>query len=62
MVGVACVQITRIINGQQNPSAHLTYKILEVTKSAVTFEDLFNPNAPSRMAVGKKKENENTED
>ena len=55
MVGVSDAQITRIIKRQQNPSAHLVHKILEVTKNAVTFEDLFNPEAPSRLNMKRKR-------
>ena len=55
IVGVSDAQITRIIKRQQNPSAHLTHKILEATKNAVTFEDLFNPEAPSRLHLKRKR-------
>jgi transcriptional regulator with XRE-family HTH domain len=54
-VGVSRVQITRLIKGQQNPSAHLTHKIMEITNGEVTFQDLFNPSAPSRLDVHRKK-------
>jgi len=49
MVGVKRPFITNILNGKKNPSAALVNNIQLVTKGAVTFKDLFNPGAPSRL-------------
>jgi len=56
-VGVSDAQVTRIINKKRNPSPHLMKRIQEETNGEVSFEDLFNPEAPSRL---KKKEFEKT--
>ena len=53
-VGVSDAQITRIINKKRNPSPHLMKRIQEETNGEVGFEDLFNPEVPSRL---KKREN-----
>jgi plasmid maintenance system antidote protein VapI len=59
-VGVARTQITRIINKKRNASPHLIKKIKEVTSGKVTFEDLFNPEAPTRLKSMENKDNENS--
>ena len=47
-VGVSGVHINHIINGRRNPSPKLMKKIKEISKDALSFEDLCNPNIPSR--------------
>jgi transcriptional regulator with XRE-family HTH domain len=54
-VGVSDVQITRIVNKTTNPSAHLIREIEKATKGEVTFNDLFNPELPSRLNKKRKK-------
>ena len=56
-VGVSRPVITIMINGRKNPSARLIKKIQDETNGEVTFEDLYNPEAPSRM---KNRDNEHT--
>ena len=51
-VGVTRPLITQIIGGR-NPSTALVKRIEEITNGEVTLNDLFNPEAPSRL---KKKE------
>ena len=48
-VGVAQSHINNIIRGKKSPSPKLTKKIEEMTDGKVSFEDLFNPEAPSRL-------------
>jgi len=55
VVGVARPFITNISNGKKNPSLALVHKIQVATKGDVTFEDLFNPEAPSKLKVKIKK-------
>ena len=49
MVGVARPYITTIISGNRSPSPALINKIQDVTKKEVSFDDLFNPDAPTRF-------------
>nr|VFK80769.1 MAG: Helix-turn-helix [Candidatus Kentron sp. SD] len=41
--------ITRIVNKTSNPSAHLMKIIEEATNGEVSMQELFNPEAPSRL-------------
>ena len=59
-VGVSDAHITNIINNERNPSPHLMKKIEDVTKGEVTMQELFNPEAPTRLKRMENKDNENT--
>ena len=48
-VGVSRPFITMILRGYNNPSVKLIKRIQEATKGEVRFEDLYNPEAPSRI-------------
>ncbi|MCB9093241.1 MAG: helix-turn-helix transcriptional regulator [Halobacteriovoraceae bacterium] len=56
IIDVSQSYVTRIIGGQKNPSLALMRRIIESTNGEVTVEDLFNPNAPSRLKKKKKTE------
>ena len=53
-VGIKQPQVSRIVNSKGNPSPHLMKLIEEATKGEVTMQDLFNPEAPSRLKSKKK--------
>ena len=55
MVGVTQPHITNILSGRKNASVALTKKIEEVTEGRVTFKDIFNTEAPSRLKNKKRK-------
>ncbi len=55
LVGTSQQHINNIIRGKANPSLELVNIIEEVTEGKVTFKDLFNPKAPSRLQSAQKR-------
>lgn len=48
-VGVSQAHITNILSGKKNASLALTSRIEKETNREVTFNDIFNVTAPSRL-------------
>ena len=56
LVGISQAHLSNILRGRKSPSFQLAKRIQEETNGKVTFEDLFNPEAPSRLKKRRKKE------
>jgi len=57
-LGVTSARISQIVNRKRNPSVFLMKAIEEVTGGSVTMQELFSPDAPSRLKNRRKKLNE----
>ena len=55
LVDISPMHLSNICNGWKNPSVHLIKQIEKATNGCVSMDDLFNPNAPSRLKSRKKK-------
>ena len=55
LIGISPMHLSNICNGWKNPSLHLIKQIEKATNGSVSMDDLFNPNAPSRLKSRRKK-------
>jgi len=56
LVGISQPHVTNILSGRKNASVALIKRIEEVTKRSVTFNDIFNSEAPTRLKNKKETE------
>ena len=55
LLGISQPHLSNILKGRKSPSIQLAKRINDVTNGKVSLDDLFNPEAPSRMKRKKKR-------